>query len=93
MRIYDKGVLILDTPEPVPSSITNFQARAALMQAGLFDQGDAAAKAAGGVAHQAWEYGNVFERNSPTIAALAAGLGLSAKQVDDLFVVASGLSA
>lgn len=84
-----------DTPQApaTPESITNFQARAALLEAGLFEQADAAAKAAGGVAWQAWEFANVFERGSPTIAALAGGLGLSDAQIDALFVAAAQKTA
>lgn len=70
---------------PVPASITNFQARQVLKAAGLFDAVDAAVRAAGGVMLDAWEYGGGFDRDSPSLNALAQGLGLTPAQVDDLF--------
>jgi hypothetical protein len=80
-------------PEPVPSEVTNFQARAALLRAGLFDQVNAAVYQAGGEAWQAWEYANTLTRHGATVTALAAGLGLSDAQLDDLFLAAAGIEA
>ena len=97
MKIYDYArdgtVTVTDVPDIVPPSVTNFQARAALIEAGLFAAADAAAKAAGGVTAQAWDYANVFERQSPTIAALASGLKLTSAQVDALFIAAASKTA
>ena len=97
MKIYDYArdgtVTVTDIPDTVPASVTNFQARAALIDAGMFAAADAAAKAAGGVAAQAWEYANIFERQSPTIAALASGLKLTSAQVDALFISAATKTA
>lgn len=79
--------------DPVPQSVTNFQARAALMDAGLFEEADSAVRAAGGIAFQAWEYAGVFERRSPLIDALGKGLGLSDAEIDGLFIAAAGKTA
>ncbi len=77
----------------VPQSVSRFQARAALLGAGLLDKADAAAKAAGGVALLAWQDAQVFERSSPTIAALGKAMGLKDAQIDALFVAAAGITA
>ena len=93
----------IDTPVPdnVPPSapapitvVTNFQARAALIQAGLFDTVAAAvaAKGPGSLEAQAWEYANTFDRYSTFIVNMAGALSLTAKQVDDLFLLASTLA-
>jgi len=83
-------------PGPViPQSVTAFQAKAALLQADLLDDVEAL------IAHEdtpriiklAWVETLHFERNSPTVATIAAALHLTDEQVDDLFVVASGITA
>ncbi len=71
--------------EPVPSSVSRFQARAALREAGLLEPIEAAVAAADDLTREAWASAIAFERMSPTIATLAAALGLSSAQVDDLF--------
>lgn len=38
---------------------------------------------------QAWEYANVYSRNSTFILSMAAALGLNSQQVDDLFIAAA----
>ena len=77
----------------VPASVTAFQARAALLAAGLLDDVEAAVAAADRLTQTAWEYALAFERTSPTIAALAAAIGLTDQQLDDLFRVAATISA
>lgn len=88
-----KGYTDAPAPVVVPASVTRFQARAALLEAGILDAADAAAKAAGGRALLAWQDAQEFDRASPTLAALAAGLGLSDAQVDALFIQAAGITA
>ncbi len=39
----------------------------------------------------AWEYGSEWRRDDPNISAIAAALGLSEDQVDDLFIKAMQL--
>lgn len=80
-------------PGPVPAAVSAFQAKAALTQAGLYDKAAAAAQAAGGFMFLAWSTATEFERSSPNIATLAAGLGLTDAQVDDLFRAASKITA
>jgi hypothetical protein len=81
-------------PAPVPAEVTNFQARAALIGAGLFDQVDTAVRTSGNaVAVQAWDYANTITRNGTLVNAIGAGLGLSAEQLDDLFRAAAVIEA
>ncbi len=82
-------------PDIVPDAVTNYQARTALINAGLFTKADAALRgadqtvAANQIALQAWDYANQFFRDQPIIAAMQAVLGLSDAQVDDLFRAAA----
>ena len=75
----------LPEPDPVPEVVSRFQARAALHIAGLLVQAEAAVAAADPLAQMAWADAQEFRRNSPTIAALSASIGLTSEQVDDLF--------
>jgi len=76
-------------PTPIPTSVAPYQARRALNAAGLRSAVEAAVAAASYDVQDAWEYALVVERSSPMIAALAASLGLTETQVDDLFIVAA----
>jgi hypothetical protein len=78
---------------PVPASITRFQARAALLAAGLLDDVEMAVAASPRFVQIAWEDASVFDRSSPTIAALAAALSLSDADLDDLFRAAEQIRA
>lgn len=69
----------------VPPRVTPYQARKALSDAGIRQQVEAAVAASPLEVQDAWEYATTVERNSPMIAALAAGLGLTDNQVDELF--------
>lgn len=87
-------------PAPfVPDRVTNFQARALLIRRGLFDAVDAAIQAGKNgadeerEAFQAWEFGNEFLRDSPTLARIAAGLGLSDAERDEMIIEASKIEA
>lgn len=75
----------------VPVMVTLYQGRAALIGAGLFNQVKAAVEAQGqdSLAYQAFEYANHWYRDSPFIAQLAQGLGLSDSQIDALFLAAA----
>ena len=79
---------------PVPQEVSRFQARAALMQAGLLETADLAVAASGDAFLQlAWKEAVGFPRNSPSIAALAPTLGLTEADVDDLFRAAAEIRA
>jgi hypothetical protein len=82
-------------PPPVPTIVTRFQARAALVQAGYFTQIDdfMAALPKTDIRRMAWEDATEFDRTSTTLLAMQQMLGLSDSQVDDLFVLAYGIQA
>jgi len=75
--------------------VSPFQARAALAEVGLLDAVEAlmADPQTPAVARLAWRYAQEFPRTSPTIAAMAAALGLSEERVDALFEAAAGIVA
>ena len=92
-----------NTPEPadpivppVPQSVTMRQARLALLGVGLLDDVDAAIAAIPDpvqrkAAEIEWEYAQTVDRNSPFTQQMAAGLTLTAEQLDALFTQAAGL--
>lgn len=91
------GVAVADfapPPAPVPPVVSRFQARAALLSAGTLDAVQAAVDGSDDpLVTLAWTEAVEFRRDSPTIAALAAGIGLTEAQIDDLFRQAAAISA
>jgi hypothetical protein len=77
-------------PPPVPQQVTPYQARVALLGAGLLDTVNAlmAHEDTPAPAKIAWEYATYIERTSPFIQALAPALGLTEQQIDELFIAA-----
>ena len=83
-------------PTPVITSVTMRQARLALLGIGLLDDVDAAIAAIPDpvqrkAAEIEWEYAQTVDRNSPFTQQMAAGLTLTAEQLDALFTQAAGL--
>lgn len=74
-----------------PQTVTQKQARLALLGAGLLDQVNAAVLAAGGAVQITWEYSDLINRTDTLIVAIGASLGLTSAQIDALFVTASTL--
>lgn len=78
---------------PVPPSVSAFQARAVLIQAGLLDGVEAALAAdttdQGRINLARWEYGLTVERASPLVAAVGAALGLTPADIDQMFIDAA----
>lgn len=92
-ELIASGVVIADYTPPapvVPQSVTPFQARRALLTAGLLDQVETAVASSNAEVRIAWEYGISVERNSPLTEALGKSLGLSDVQIDQLFIQAAG---
>ena len=91
------GMLALGTwcslPPAVPAAVTNFQARAVLMQMGLFDAVNAALQAQGGMSWQAWEQANEFTRNGALLNQMAEQFGLTPAALDALFIAAAQIEA
>ena len=82
-------------PAGVPQTVTRFQALAALHLAGKLTavQAIMAAPETPTLAKLGWENALSFERNSPTLASLAAMLGMTSQDLDDLFTAAAGIAA
>ncbi len=80
-------------PPLVPTEVTNFQARAALMRSHKFEAINAALQAMGGEAWAAWEYANMVTRNGALVNALGDQIGLPASELDDLFRAAAQIEA
>lgn len=77
-------------------SITRAQAKAALIIAGLIAQVQPAIDAIPdplqrALAQNDWDERLHFERSNPTLAAMAAALGMTDVQLDDLFALAASL--
>lgn len=77
----------------IPAEVSRFQARAALHIAGLLPSVEAALAVADPLAQIAWADAQVFRRDSPTIAALAAAIGMTEAQIDALFIQAAQIQA
>lgn len=82
-------------PDPPITSVTRFQALAVLAAGGYLPtiRTYIATLDQNNVQRLAWENAADWERTSPTLNALAAMLGLSDAQVDDLFIAAAQVSA
>ena len=77
--------------EPVPDVITPRQAKIALLQAGLLDDVEAAVAAIPDettrrIAQVEWEYAHEVRRDWPLLVQVAAQMGLTDVQVDELFL-------
>lgn len=82
-------------PVPVPAIVTRFQAKAALLNAGLLAQVETlmADPATPAITRLAWVEALSFERSSPTVAAMGAALGLADADIDALFIAAAEIAA
>ena len=78
---------------PSGSTISPFQAKAALLQAGLLAQVEALIAQSDDLTKLAWAEAQEFRRDSPLLNQLASALGLTARQVDDLFRAARRIRA
>lgn len=83
-------------PASIPGEVTMRQARRALLAAGLLDDVETAIDAMSEPNRTAaridWDYSSSVRRDNATLAALAAALGLTAEQLDALFVAAAGIA-
>lgn len=76
-------------PAPVPAEVPQWQARRALLAAGLLTAVEAAVAAASQDIQITWEYAPNIVRNSPFVTSMAAALGLTDAQLNDLFRAAA----
>jgi hypothetical protein len=71
------------------------QARLALLEQGLLTQvNNAVATMPGELGDKArieWEFSNAVRRDKPLVQVVAASLGLTSQQIDDLFALAATL--
>lgn len=79
----------------VPATVSRFQAKAALLQAGLLDSVEAmmVSESTPALARIAWREAQEFRRTSPTVLAMAQALNLTDPQMDALFVSAAAIVA
>jgi hypothetical protein len=94
--VSDARAAALQTTAPVvPTLVSRFQARSALVQAGYFDAVDAhmAALPKINIQRMAWDEAADFDRTSTTLVAMAAMLGLDNAALDALFVAAAAIEA
>ncbi|MGI2326150.1 MULTISPECIES: hypothetical protein [unclassified Methylococcus] len=79
----------------VPQTVSRFQAKAALSNAGLLEQVDALMSdpATDPIARLAWLDAQEFHRTSPTVVVMAQALGLDAAALDELFTTAASIIA
>lgn len=94
----DADVVQLNRPVPqvaFVATVTMYQARMALLQAGKYAAAEAAIAALPEPQRQAaqlaWEFKTVVSRDGQLLNAIAAALGLSPSQVDDLFAAATAI--
>lgn len=80
-------------PDAAPAVVSRFQARAALMDAGLLADVELALADAGPLAQLAWAEATEWRRDSPTIATIAEALDLTEGELNDLFRAASQITA
>lgn len=74
----------------VPHSVSAYQAQMAMLDAGILADVEIAVRASGVQSDIiAWERASVWERESPTIAAIASALGMTDEQLDALFIQAA----
>lgn len=78
--------------EPVPQIVTPLQARRALRQTGRLAAITESLESAGEETREAWEYATEIRRDDPILAGMAASLGMTGEQIDDLFRLAVTLS-
>jgi hypothetical protein len=76
----------------VPRAVTGAQARIALRRAGLRESVEDAVKSSGLDTQDWYAFATTWERESAILGGLAAGMGLSDAQLDDLFREAAAVS-
>jgi hypothetical protein len=81
--------------QPVPQVVTRFQARAALLQSDFLEEVEAVMshEDTDAMAKLAWTDAQEFYRQSPTILGMAGVIGLTDKELDELFILAATIQA
>ena len=92
LKVIDGVLTEVPIPPPAEVPLWRLKAIASAVEHGdgtLLDAVDAAVE--GTPARFVWQNGNTIDRNSPTLATLATGLGLTSEQVDEFFRQAAAL--
>lgn len=86
--------VILPSVEPAASTISSFQAKMALAEAGLLEAVEAVINDPTTPTRIkiAWQESLNFRRDNPMIATIATQLGLSESDIDDLFIAGEQIS-
>ncbi|MBX3498762.1 MAG: hypothetical protein KF889_04905 [Alphaproteobacteria bacterium] len=87
-HVFDNGEWI-EGPIPVPASVSAGQLIRALDQVDLLDTVDAAVAQADSLTQRLWARAAIFERSDPLIVGMAAAIGQTTEQLDDLFRLAA----
>ena len=92
---YEGGAFIAPPaqPEPVPETVSRFQARAALLQIGKLADAEAVVAQADAITQLAWSEAIEWKRSSPALNGLAEAIGLTQPEIDDLFRAAAEIEA
>ena len=97
-EITEEAFLIgtADSAPATPEFVTPRQAKLALLSAGLLDDVEAAIEAIPDpatrrVAQIEWEYAQEVRRDWPLLNAVAAQMGMTSEQIDELFSIAATL--
>lgn len=82
--------------QAIPSIVSMRQARLALLQAGLLQQVESSLSSITDetqrlAAQIEWEYATEVKRSSPLVQAISSSMGLTAQQLDALFIQAATL--
>ncbi len=77
-----------EAPPAVPQSVTRYQARAALLEAGILDEVEAYFRElpSSSLDKLAWDESTTVNRNSDSFKGAASALGLNAEQIDRLLI-------
>lgn len=80
-------------PETPIRPVSRFQAKAALLGAGLLQGVEDYVSQSDDITKLAWSECVEWRRDSPLVKGIGSALGLSDKQIDELFVAASSIVA
>lgn len=86
VEVSEPEAPVTPAPPVVPHALTPLQARKVLRAAGLKTQVDELLAAAADEVREEWDYALQIERQNSTLLAMAATLGLTAAQLDQLFI-------
>jgi hypothetical protein len=88
---YSAMNIIIAAAEQYDSSVSMRQARLALLKFGLLDKVEAAVAGAEKAIQIDWEFAQSVNRNYGSVTTLAKAMGISDKQLDELFALARTL--